>query len=129
MTTTKTNNSQREELFNKTTRPSGHRTRTEARQAVGQEVGQKMVNNFDDMTDGLADRMTDVLSAQVEQKVSKQFVDGTFQSKVEARVLQRFTGLNIQLENELKALEASIEAIENPLSLPYVVIDEGEVMN
>jgi len=124
MTTTKTTVSHREELLNRTNRTNGHKTRIDARQAVGQDVASKTINNFDEMTDGLADKMTDVLSAQVEQKISKQFVDGTFQQKLETRLLQRFTGFNAQLDSELMALEAGIEALENPLYLPYAVVAE-----
>lgn len=114
---------------NKPKMGNGHRTRTEARQAVGQNVANQTVNNFEEMTDSLADKLTDNLAAQVEVKVSKQFVDGTFQQKLETRLMERFLGFNQQLDDNLLALEASIEVLENdPLSLPYAPM-EGEVMN
>jgi|GEM_PF-5779597 len=121
--TTKTNASHREELLNRTNSTNGHRTRTEARQAVGQDVASQTINKFDDITDSLADKLTDNLAAQVEMKVSKSFVDGTFQEKLETRLMERFLGFNQQLDNNLLALEMSIEEIETglPLALPYLV--------
>lgn len=104
---------------------NGHKTRTQARQAVGQNVANQTVNNFEEMTNSLADKLTDNLAAQVEVKVSKQFVDGTFQQKLETRLMERFLGFNQQLDNNLLALEASIEVLENdPLSLPYASEEE-----
>lgn len=106
----------------KTNKTNGHQTRNQARQAVGQDVASKTVNNFNDITNSLADKLTDNLAAQVEMKVSKSFVDGTFQEKLETRLMERFLGFNQQLESNLLAIEASIEEIEaDPLSLPYVV--------
>lgn len=104
---------------------NGHKTRTQARQAVGQNVANQTVNNFEEMTNSLADKLTDNLAAQVEVKVSKQFVDGTFQQKLETRLMERFLGFNQQLDNNLLALETSIEVLENdPLSLPYASEEE-----
>jgi hypothetical protein len=108
---------------------NGYKTRTQARQAVGQNVASQTVGKFDNITDSLADKLTDNLAAQVEMKVSKSFVDGSFQEKLETRLFERFLGFNQQLENNLLALEASIEEMEtSPLALPYVYQEE-EALN
>lgn len=113
---TKTTQEHRDELRGKKSTPNPDRS--EARRQSGQSAANQTLTNFDVLTDGIADKLTDNLSIMVENKVSQQLQNGTFAKKVEDRVMDRFFGYSEALTNNLLMLEAEVQEIDSPLALP-----------